>query len=517
MPFFDFNSSEFNWPERENLDVCIAGAGAAGILLAVRLYELGVKVLLIESGHFFEDEAKQELNEVEQTGKTLTNSRWGRKRAIGGTTIAWGGQSLPFSDLDFEQRRWVKNSGWPIKLSDLKRFYEDANAFMKIDKMDFEDDIFNLLKLNKLGFDDNKLYQHFSKWAPEPNFRKIYERFLSEKIDLIYNAHLTKITFLNNGEQVELCLNNFEGSKKILRVPKLILATGGIEANRILLSNRQQFCNGIGNHSGWLGKCFMEHPCIEAGVLTNSTSPFNLQKNFNTHLIRKIKYSAKLSLSNEAQISKKILNGSASLLFTLPNEQFNPYTEVKSFLRTKKFRHLANAIKNAENVSFLHSIDAILRHNFFYKDKAVPHVVFMLEQEPLEESSITLSEEVDMFEIPKAKINWSISKLTWDTAIILGSYLKTEFKRLELGDLEISKNLRSDNDEWLSCLFDVNHHMGGTRMSSSKEFGVIDPNCQVWNLPSLFVCSTSVFPTSSFSNPTLTLLALCERLVSNWK
>ena len=54
--------------------------------------------------------------------------------------------------------------------------------------------------------------------------------------------------------------------------------------------------------------------------------------------------------------------------------------------------------------------------------------------------------------------------------------------------------------------------MGGTRMSLTPEEGVVDPHLKVWGVPNLHICSASVFPTSSHSNPTLTLLALCSRL-----
>ena len=117
MPYIDFNKNPtiaFETP----FDYTIIGAGVAGILLAVKLSERNKSVLIIESGHFEEDEKRQHLNKVEQTGKVVENAIIGRKRAIGGTSIAWGGQSLPFTQLDFEQKEWFEHSGWAINLSD---------------------------------------------------------------------------------------------------------------------------------------------------------------------------------------------------------------------------------------------------------------------------------------------------------------------------------------------------------------------------------------------------------------
>jgi choline dehydrogenase-like flavoprotein len=83
------------------------------------------------------------------------------------------------------------------------------------------------------------------------------------------------------------------------------------------------------------------------------------------------------------------------------------------------------------------------------------------------------------------------------------------------GDLEIHNHIFLENDDWKNLLSDVNHHMGGTKMSDSKEFGVVDNELKVWGVNNLFVCSSSVFPTSSHSNPTLTTLALASRLINN--
>ena len=100
MAYLDLNQYTPDY-SKNDFDFTIIGAGVAGILLAVKLNERGKKVLIIESGHFSEDPQRQALNEVNQTGKILENAVEGRKRAVGGTTIAWGGQSLPFSTSDF--------------------------------------------------------------------------------------------------------------------------------------------------------------------------------------------------------------------------------------------------------------------------------------------------------------------------------------------------------------------------------------------------------------------------------
>ena len=49
-------------------------------------------------------------------------------------------------------------------------------------------------------------------------------------------------------------------------------------------------------------------------------------------------------------------------------------------------------------------------------------------------------------------------------------------------------------------------------MSEDKSSGVVDKNLKYHNLENLFISGSSVFPTESFVNPTLTITALSLRL-----
>lgn len=510
MPFIDLNQHHSIDIGRESFDFTIIGAGAAGILLSIKLSQRGKKVLVIESGHFEEDEDRQSLNTIEQTGKLLGTAIWGRKRAVGGTTIAWGGQSMPFAPVDFSKRAWVANSGWPLQYEDLEPYYPAANQFMNIDALDYEDDILRLLHLERPAFDKGKAWYHFAKWAPEPNFRKLHGSELAEKVTVVYNAVLTKINLDGRKRVDTITVSNFRDNSVDIPVQTLIIAAGGIETNRILLGNNHQIPSGIGSDHGWLGKCFMEHPCIDVGII-KTDQPYKLQSFFNTHIAKKRRYSIRLSTPEKFQREFSLLNGSASIMFDYSNEAFDPYLEVKNFLKTKQLSGFKGLLSNA--AAYRLSAKALLTDKFFYKHGARARFVMMLEQEPLTDSFIALGEQKDRFGMNLAKINWKISKMTWNTVLSFSAVLRDEFRRLSFGELTPHPHVTPDNEDWESCLTDVNHHMGGTRMSDTPENGVVNKNLQVWGHENLFVCSSSVYPTGSHSNPTLTLLALALRLV----
>lgn len=501
MSYIDLNTTpvEINGSD---YDITIIGAGAAGILLAIKLTERGKKVLLIESGHFYEDDNRQVLNEVTQTGKYLNSSVWGRKRAVGGTTIAWGGQSLPFSSFDFEEKEWVNASGWPLPYNEVAQYYNDANAFMGIDTMDYGADIFKYLNHNEPAFDDSEILYHFSKWAIQPDFRKLYDERLQSGVTVLYNAVLTNIETLE-GKVIAIGVQNYNSNKFNIEVNNLILANGTIEAVRTLL------LNNIGNHSGLLGKYFMEHPCINVGEVI-APDQYLLQKQFNTHIRNKRKYSIRLSLAAEVQKKLKLLNASGGIMFYYPDDIDDPYVEVRKAIRQKKLGSLRGLTSHLG--AYILSAKAYLLHNLIYKHNAKGKLVLMLEQEPLEDSTITLSGEKDQFGLHKANINWAISHKTWDTAVYMSEKIREEFSRLSLGRVQLHEYVSQGNTKWSDHLTDVNHHMGGTRMSAILENGVVDTDLRVWGYENLYICSCSVFPTSSHSNPTLTMLALALRL-----
>jgi len=84
-------------------DVCIVGAGAAGIVIALQLIDSGLDVLLLESGDLKPAADTQALYAGEVADARLHSppDRY-RQRRFGGTTTIWGGRCMPFDAIDFE-------------------------------------------------------------------------------------------------------------------------------------------------------------------------------------------------------------------------------------------------------------------------------------------------------------------------------------------------------------------------------------------------------------------------------
>ena len=200
-------------------------------------------------------------------------------------------------------------------------------------------------------------------------------------------------------------------------------------------------------------------------------------------------------------------------MFPLPEDAFNPYGELKSFRKDFKLSRLIKLSGSIVNI--LKSVRAYIFNHFYYKANAVTILTLMIEQEPTQESYISLSDKKDKFGISEALINWNITSKTWDTAIATANAVKNEIEHLNFGEVTLYNHLNHNNPEWSNYLSDVCHQMGGCKMSLQPQEGVVNVNLQVWGISNLYVCSCAVFPTSSHSNPTLTMLALASRLANH--
>ena len=96
--------------------------------------------------------------------------------------------------------------------------------------------------------------------------------------------------------------------------------------------------------------------------------------------------------------------------------------------------------------------------------------------------------------------------------------LDEELKRLDLGRAEPMEWLYDSTKTWVfdSLISEHDkggyHHMGTTRMGNNPATSVTDPDCRVHGVENLYIAGSSLFPTSGWANPTLTILALSMRL-----
>ncbi|MDH3902675.1 MAG: FAD-dependent oxidoreductase, partial [Xanthomonadales bacterium] len=245
-------------------EVCIVGAGAAGVALARDLMKAGRDVCLLEAGGMDYDEQTQALTKGNITGMEYYELDHSRLRFFGGTTNIWGGRSIPLDRIDFEKRDWVPHSGWPITLDDLQPFYKTAHDSLELGDYDYGPGNWDKLKLRPVNFDPKKISHRF--WR----FDELKERFNNQRsadliraknVQIFLHANLVGLQATENASAItHLDARSLGGRKLQVRARHFVLACGGIENARLLLMSDSVENNGIGNKFDQVGRYFMEHP-----------------------------------------------------------------------------------------------------------------------------------------------------------------------------------------------------------------------------------------------------------------
>jgi choline dehydrogenase-like flavoprotein len=458
----------------KKISVIIVGAGPAGITIAMELESLGVDSLLIEAGGFdFPDENGNDpyKGEVGERPYPLSASRL---RFFGGTSNHWGGWCRPLDPEDFKKIEGIPLSGWPLSYQDAYSYLDRAHEICEIDGSDY--DVSSLKSESIISFDSKApLRTGLFKFSPPTRFGVKYRDKIakSKKIHCALNINLLKIQRLDNVSSsllVKLPTNEIIS----IKAKKTILAMGGIENARYLLSSNLDLSIPYGND--WIGRCFMEHYGFETSVVYAKK-----EMNYRRHTINKrdVKF---VIAPSPSQIEKGISNLMMGL-YPIKDD---------SFLRAEysKNKGLFEPEMNKNN-------------GWHYSLKAT------VGTRPNKNSRILLLDEKDINGVNRIKLDWQIPDEDFQSVMhcanMLGNYLGSNGTgRLKKTNYEIP-----EPDEMLSTGM---HHIGTTRMSASPKTGVVDINCKVFNSNDLFIAGSSVFPTSGYSNPTLTIVALAVRL-----
>ena len=517
-------------------DICIIGAGAAGMSIALEFANKPFNVILLESGGLEPDPDTQSLYEADNIGINYRDLDKARARYFGGSTACWGGWCRPLDPIDFEQRPWIPNSGWPIARGEMDPWYERSQNFLGITDQNY-DLAYNQEKLASAGiqlfpFQGPDVVSVINKFCPQKRLGKVYKSEI-ERIRNVTTYIFSNVTNIqldpNTGlvKHLDVATNNGRSHKFSAKV--FILATGGIENPRLLLSSNSVATAGIGNQMDLVGRYFMDHPRIRTNLI-------DLDKQVAYRRIYDATVAtAKQYLGNNVGgVAAHIaLSDSAQRQYHMPNSR--TYLKALYYPKMTEFdthkRDLKQAIKwglkyNYPMATVLENmgraapamlrvapeaiagfVDAQLNFGFL-KQRFELESVF--EPVPNPDSRVQLTDQIDRLGQRKAVVNW---KLT-DQDLKNFEYV-TDRVVTELEDVGAIKRLDNPVDKIDYANLSVEgcyHHMGTTRMGASPATGVVDSDCRVFGCDNLYVAGSSVAPTVGSDMPTITLVALAIRL-----
>ncbi len=493
-------------------DVIVVGAGAAGIALAVELARLGKRTILLEGGGPSPEETSQDVYRTELAGLGHRGVHEGRFRVHGGTTTQWGGQILELAGADFEAHPWVPGSGWPFHKAELTPYYARALEIEGVSQAMLDDgQVWQRLGEAPPHFSELDLYM--SRWCPEPNFARLHRDALETdpRIEVWLHANAIEL-IMEDGTATGVRCRTLGGLEAMFRARQYIFALGTIESSRFFLQPR---CEGSlpWNQSGLLGRYFQDHIDSDAAILRpKSAKAFH--QIFDSIFLGGFKYSPKLRLTRETQREAQVLIAGGTVFSVSAADEV--LAEVKSSAKHLMRGRLGevsrvgfgNLLRHAPLVA-RQGLRYAVQHRSFHPADAEMRLRVHCEQEPHSSSTITLSGERDMLGLLRGRLDWRISDLELRTIRHFVQTAQTDLAGL--AEVIPHPDLAKGN-RFLPHCQDSFHHMGGMRMDASPKAGVVAPDLRLHNTHNVYVCSGAVFPSSGFSNPTHTLLALAMRL-----
>ena len=534
-------------------DVCIVGAGAAGITLAHELRDAGMEVVLLESGGVRLEADTQDLDKGDVVGPNCHPPlHQFRQRRLGGTTNVWSGGCVPFDAVDFETRSHVPYSGWPISKSDLDPYYARAHVYCELGEYayDVTDALADQPKSMIPDLHSEELaLDHLRRFSPPTNFRKAYVAALkkSSNIKIYLHANCLKIVTNQAGTIVNhLKVACLDGNEFLVQARHYVLAAGCLEVTRLLLLSDHVQPGGLGNAYGMVGRFYMSH--IHGKVAEVQITPRNGAAIWDYERTAEGVYCRRMiRINEEKQLERKLLNFSAILsapaldnpqhkngvlstkyLANLLISRIAPATNatVIDLLDQAGPRYLPNHLRNVI-LDFPHLLRFsgtwvsrnILSNRKFLsvglKDKSNVYTLEIdAEQAPNPYSRVALSHKKDRFGHRRLKVDWQITDLDVQSVLASCQLIEQALSRSGVGRMRMAPDLMSSSTLNKPM---GGHHIGTTRMAREPSLGVVDENCRVHGVNNLHIASSSVFPTSGYANPTLTIIALAIRLADRLK
>lgn len=499
-------------------DVIVVGAGAVGLSLAIKLARGGKSVALVEAGPIVPTETSQAAFQLASaSGQPLPGLHSGRFRALGGTTNFWGGQLVPFETHIFEARPWIGATAWPIRRHDIEGYYVETFNLLGMNSALEDEEIWKQLKLHPAATDD--VLPFFTRWAPKRNFAQLFGSELRDSVNLrvFLDSPVIGLNLGSDKQSVEgVEIGNAGGFRYSLRGTKVVLASGTVEATRLLLLNSTDGSVTPWGENKWLGRGFLEHIDCYAGTV----QPIDKQRFsdfFDNVFLGGMKYSPKLRLSAQAQRREHLLDISAHFVH---RSSFSENIDNLKIFFNGMLRGRLNSASLKDPIKTLGSLrfawPMVLRYLRYRRMYNFSDGGILLrltsEQSPRVDSQISLRRDVDQNGTQNVDVNWKIDQKDIETLAIFADKISAYLRDQNLADVLIDPLLAARDVKFMESVDDANHHMGGARMGIGAHHGVVDMNLKVFGSSNLFVVGAATYPSSGFANPTLTAIALALRL-----
>jgi choline dehydrogenase-like flavoprotein len=500
----------------EEVDFAIVGSGAGGATLACSLAEAGFSVLVLEAGPFWRPLEDFASDELEQQKLYWTDERIiggddpialggnNSGRGVGGSTVHFSMVSLRFRPEWFQSRSLLGYGfDWPIRHEEMAPFYDEAEAALRISgpvsypwgpkrkRYPYREHEMNAAGLvlargaermgvawastplatvsAPAGKSPPCVYRGFCNFGCATNAKQSalvawIPRAIRAGAEVRDMAMVGRIELGRDGRATGVHFHR-RGRWHFQRAKNVVAAGYAIETPRLLLNSAcPQFPQGLANSSGLVG----------------------------THLTTHAGPGVWASFEEEIRWYKAPPNMAVC-------EHWNYVDEGKDFHGGYAFMSQGPLPRAwAQNVATARYLwgDALRREMLKYNHMA--GLVPVAETEPRPQNRVELADETDQYGLRIPRVIFSYSD---------------NDRRLQRHAVDFMWRMleaAGGRDLWTSD--DTSHILGTCRMGSDPATSVVDADGRSWDIPNLWICDGSLFPTCGGVNPSLTIQALALRI-----
>ncbi|MDI9363507.1 MAG: GMC oxidoreductase [Flavobacterium sp.] len=535
-------------------DLCVIGAGPLGIITALEYSALnkGKKVVLVEYGTR-DNDATNNLDDSIIITNNINHHppHECTNKGLGGTSATWGGRCVNFDEVDFYDRAILKGGcTWNINFFEAaKQYYTKAIAYFECG----DNVSFNLQ--NIVPFKTTSIAEHFingdvtdsivERWSMPTRFGKRYRNELldNEDITLLEGFEARNFIKLVDSSTISALTlrNTVDGSIVTISAKTFVISTGTQEATRLLLRNTILF-SSLNKIPHALGKYYQGHISGKIASVKFYGNPkltdFGFLRNADgSYMRRRFQFSTKflvennllntaIWLDNPLYHDSKHSSGVMSFMYIamitpILGKKLAPPAIAQSITKGKVEgigKHLLNILKDFPKSLF---VPAVIFYKRYLLKRKLPGIFlfspenkyalhFHAEQIPIETNNMQLDTDGETL-----VINYQITDSDIQSVIQLHEKLDNHLRASNCGELEYwyAKDELANAIRQMSK--DGIHQSGTTRIANSPEDGVVDTNLRLFGTDNIYICSSSVLPTSSQANPTFFTGVLAVKLANH--
>jgi hypothetical protein len=495
-------------------DVCVVGAGAAGIYFSSISSNHFNNLVVLEAGEINSVSSEKFFSSAIFNDEVYSGAISGRAFGVGGTTSLWGGLLAPYGDVDVKNENG-QSSAWKTIINSIRN-----NTGLVLKNLGFH---------SKHQFDTLTVPNFLSKFLTDAgiclissltipfskrNFCWMFgEGELKKSSTLFfYNSVVVDSEFITSSSD-DIKIHNIEavsenGNRITVRAKKILIANGAIESTRLLLefqesARKSGFCLPETD----LGLYFSDH--ISASIASFEYSKTSaLIKHFFPIFCKNWMKSFRFILKDGHKYPRHFFY----LQVLSDGRGFRVIRSILQYFQTGILGKIDKRdffLGGVQIIKF--GFNRYFNKRLYVEEGSQIKIQLDVEQSLSSQNCIFLSNHnLDDFGRKKIYIQWKISDYDILQLNELAAKIVNDWNSLPSIFPKLTK---IDGGIDGTRPYDIYHPSGSCRMGSDLRSVVDDETLKVRGYDNVYLLSTSLFPSAGSSNPTFSLLCIAHSIL----